>query len=133
MSEKQRKSVTLDPEVSAYLSQEGRNASQTVNKLVKMEMGKDVVDKTLLKYRMQSEKDQYKSAAQKARGHLERYNQLKRQLEKTKSREDELMQDVREKLANVPLQPDNPAVEKQAKRVNMAPKELIKEVQDDAN
>lgn len=130
MSEKQRKSFTLDPEVSAYLSQEGRNASQTVNKLVKMEMGKDAVDKTLLKYRMQSEKDQYESAAQKARGHLERYNQLKRQLEKTESREDELLQDVREKLANVPLRPDNPGVQAQAERVDMTPEELIEEIQD---
>lgn len=130
MSDKERKSFTLDPEVSAYLSQEGRNASQTVNKLVKMEMGKDAADKQLLKYRMQSEKDQYESAAQKARGHLERYNQLKRQLENTESKEDKIMQDVKEKLENVTLEPDNPGVQAQAERVDMEPAELIEEVKD---
>lgn len=130
MSEKERKSFTLDPEVSAYLSQEGRNASQTVNKLVKMEMGKDVADTQLIKYRMQSEKDQYQAAAQKARGHLERYNQLKKQLEETETQQDKIMADVKEKLENVPLEPDNPGVKAQAKRVDMDPEELIKELND---
>lgn len=131
MSEKERKTVTVDPEVAAYLSQEGRNASETVNKLVRMEMGEDVFNEQLIRFRMESEKDRYESAAQKARGHLERYNQLKERLEEVETKQDKLMQDVREKLENVPLEPDNPGVQAQAKRVDMSPEELIEQINDD--
>lgn len=130
MSEKERKSVTLDREVAAYLSQEGRNASQTVNKLVKMEMDGETTDKEILRYRMENQKDQYEISAQKALGHLKRYNQLKDQLEETESEEDKLMQDVKEKLENVTLEPDNPGVQAQAKRVDMEPAELIEVLED---
>lgn len=48
--------------------------------------------------------------------------------ENMKEQESELMQDVREKLENVPLDPDNPGVQAQAKRVDMEPAELIEEI-----
>lgn len=127
---KKRKTVTVDPEVKAYLDAEGRNASETVNRLVKMDMGEDVVNEEIIRMRMEMEKDRYESAAQKARGHLERYNQLKARLEQQHSQKQELFGEALEALQGVPLQPDNPAVENWASKLNMDPDELISEVED---
>jgi chromosome segregation ATPase len=57
---------------------------------------------------------------------------LELKLDKEESKESELMQDVKEKLENVPLEPENPGVQAQADRVDMEPTELIKEVKEDA-
>ena len=57
---------------------------------------------------------------------------LELKLEKEESKESELMQDVKEKLENVPLNPENPGVQAQAERVDMEPTELIKEIENDA-
>lgn len=78
---KKRKTVSLDPEVAAYLSAEGRNASEKVNKLVKMDMGEETMNEEILRMRAEMERDKYETAAQKARGHLERYNQIMERLE----------------------------------------------------
>ena len=122
---KKRKTVSLDPEVKAYLDSNGRNASETVNNLVKMEMGEEVVNETLIKMRMDMEKDRYEDAAQKARGHLERYNQLKQRLEQEQDAKQALLNDAREALEDVPLAVDNPAVENWADKLNLTPTELI--------
>lgn len=128
---KKRKTVSLDPEVKAYLDSNGRNASETVNRLVKMEMGEDVVNEQLIKMRMEMEKDRYEDAAQKARGHLERYNQLKQRLDNRKEAKDELLAEAKEKLAGIPHNPDNPAVENWADKLEMSPADLLEELEQD--
>lgn len=127
---KERKSVTLDPEVAAYLDSNCRNASQTVNKLVKMEMGEDVVNEQLLKMRMEMEKDRYESAAQKAKGHLERYNQLEKQWAEHKSRQQKQLTQAYETLESVPWEEDNTAIQKWAEKVGKTPRELIKQLEE---
>jgi len=129
---KERKTFTLDPEVKAYLDSSGRNASETVNRLVKMEMGEEVVNEQLIKMRMEMEKDRYEDAAQKARGHLERYNQLKARLDTEKEAKNELLEEAKEKLSDIPHSPDNPAVENWAEKLDMTPEELIQELGDDS-
>lgn len=128
---KERKTVTLDPEVAAYLNTEGRNASETVNKLVKLDMGEDVVNEQLIKMRMEMEQDRYESAAQKARGHLERYNQLKRRLDQRKDHQQSVIQDAKEALDGARLNTDNPAVKNWAEKANISPEELIEEVENE--
>lgn len=128
---KKRKTVTLDPEVKAYLDSNGRNASETVNQLVKMEMGEEVVNEQLIKMRMEMEEDRYEDAAQKARGHLERYNQLKSRLEQKQERSNTLLQEAGETLRDDQLQEDNPAVENWAEKIGIEPRELIEELGED--
>jgi len=55
---------------------------------------------------------------------------LEKKREKMEEQESELMQDVKEKLENVTLEPDNPGVQAQAERVDMEPTELIEEIKD---
>jgi len=85
---KERKTVSLDPEVAAYLGAEGRNASETVNRLVKLDMGDEAVNAEIIRMRMDMEEDRYKEAAQKAKGHLQRYNQLKDRLEQNQQQKE---------------------------------------------
>lgn len=128
---KKRTSVTLDPEVKAYLDANGRNASETVNRLVKMEMGEEVVNEQIIKMRMEMEKDRYEDAAQKARGHLERYNQLKTRLQSQQQKRNELLQEAKEALGSAYLTEDNPAVKNWSEKLEMEPTELIAAVKED--
>jgi hypothetical protein len=130
---KQRKTVSLDPEVKAYLDANGRNASETVNRLVQMEMGEEVVNEQLIKMRMDMEKDRYEDAAQKARGHLERYNQLSQRLEQQREKTEEKLQEARETLQAGQFYPENPAVENWADKLDMTPEELIEELEGGSN
>jgi len=127
---KKRKTVTLDPEVKAYLDTEGRNASETVNKLVKMEMGGEAVNKELIRMRMEMEEDRYQEAAQKARGHLERYNQLNDRISEIEEEEQNHRKEAFDLLKNVPWKPDNPAIQTNADDLDMTPEELIAELED---
>ena len=127
---KKRKTVTLDPEVKAYLDANGRNASETVNKLVKMEMGEEVINETLIKMRMDMERDRYQDAAQKARGHLERYNQLKQRLEQQQEKSNALLEEARDALTDVPREEDNPAIQNWAEKIGIEPTKLIEELEE---
>jgi len=127
---KERRTVSLPPEVDGYLSQEGVNASELVSRLVKLEMGDDVVNDQLIKMRMQMEKDRYEDAAQKAKGHLQRYNQLKERLEVEHEQQQDIIQDAVDALDGSRLTPDNPAVKNWAEKAGITPEELIQEVTD---
>jgi multidrug resistance efflux pump len=125
---KQRKTFTLDPEVKAYLDAEGRNASETVNRLVKLDMGEEVVNTEIIKMRMEMEKDKYEAAAQRAKGHLERYNQLQSRLENQHSKKQDKLKEAREAIGGKHLTADNPAVKNWAEKCDMTPEELLEEL-----
>lgn len=127
---KKRTSITVDPEVKAYLDANGRNASETVNRLVKMEMGEDVVNEQIIEMRMQMEKDRYEDAAQKARGHLERYNQLKSRLDNQRDETRQLVKEAKEVLGDAHLTADNPAVKNWAEKTGLEPETLIRKVKE---
>ena len=127
---KERKTFSLDPEVKAYLDTEGRNASATVNKLVKMEMGGQAVNKEIIKMRIEMEEDRYKQAAQNARSHLERRNELVERLQKVESEERDELMEALDTLESVPWKPDNPAIQTNADDLDMTPEELIAELED---
>lgn len=116
---KERKTFSLDPEVKAYLDAEGRNASETVNKLVKMEMGDEALNEEIIRMRMDMEKDRYEDAAAQARGHLKRYNELKSRLEKRESQEEKVLQEAAETLSRHQLHEDSNPVEFWAEKADM--------------
>lgn len=128
---KKRKTVTLDPEVAAYLDVEGRNASETVNRLVRIDMGEEAVNDQILEMRMEMQRDRYEEAASKAKNHLKRYNQLKERLEKARSKKSGLFEEAKDALAEVPKKTDNPAVQNWAQKLGMTPSELIQELEGD--
>lgn len=81
MSQKERVSASVDPEVSAYLSQDHVNASGLINDLVTRHMNGGASDELLREFRMQQLEDEYKDAAATARRKLQEFNRLKEQEE----------------------------------------------------
>jgi len=138
MSEKKQVKVYLPEELHQMLSRRQITNSEIVESALLREFGG--LKKQSLERRIEELDDRITSTVKEKNERereIEQYREekqtLQQKLMRIEEQETERMQDVREKLANVPLEPNNPAVEKQAKRVDMAPKELIKEVQDDAN
>jgi len=126
---KKRKTVSLDPEVKAYLDAEGRNASETVNRLVKLDMGDEAVNEEIIRMRMDMEKDRYQEAANKARGHLERYNQLKSRLEGRKSQQEQVLAEAADTLSLHQLHEDSNPVEFWADKAEMDISEFLSEME----
>jgi predicted nuclease with TOPRIM domain len=125
---KQRKTVTLDPEAAAYLDETGRNASETVNHLVKQDMGTENENVDLLKLRLeqvQSERETLEARAEKKR---EEEQRLEARLERLQENASNTIADARDALDGASLTPKNPAVQNWADKANLSPEELIEEL-----
>lgn len=68
---KERTSVSLDPEVAEYLSQNGTNASELVNELVKQHMNGGASEEQILDFRI----SQVESETESLKAQLERKEQ----------------------------------------------------------
>jgi uncharacterized protein (DUF3084 family) len=73
---KERRGVSLEPEVNEYLSQEGVNASQKINKLVKQEMNAGTTERAMLQLRL----EQVRGDISNHEGELERLRKQEQDL-----------------------------------------------------
>lgn len=92
---KDRRSITLDPEVSDYLSKDGVNASALINKLVREYMAGGDTSQELRRLRIQqteSEIENLEMQMEQRRKELERLRELEkeRKIEKEADREEAL-------------------------------------------
>jgi len=79
MTDKERVSASVDPEVAAYLKQDHVNASGLINDLVSRHMNGGATDELLREFRIQQLEEEYKDAASTARRKLQQRNKLKQQ------------------------------------------------------
>lgn len=62
---------------------------------------------------------------------LKSLRRKKEEMENAKEQQQEQLQDVVERLADAPRDPENPAIKHNANKLNMTPEELIDELPDD--
>jgi hypothetical protein len=125
---KERRTVSLEPEVDAYLSRDGVNASELVNSLVKKSMnGTDTEDalKELRKQQIRSDIQELQTRMESRREELDTIKDLEE--EQQKERESQLQEAI-SKAKDAPRDPENPAIQTQAEKVGMSPEEFIDEL-----
>lgn len=125
---KERRTVTLESEVNDYLAQDHVNASGLVNDLVKRHMNGDDTDGAIREFRirqLEEEAEEYTSRAERKRTEAERLKQAATE-KKAEKRED--LNKAIEQLADAPRDPNNPAVESQARKLGIEPEDLVAEL-----
>ena len=125
---KERRTVTLESEVNDYLAQDHVNASGLVNDLVKRHMNGDDTDGAIREFRirqLEEEAEEYASRAERKRTEADR---LKQAATEKKAEKREELQKAIEQLADAPRDPDNPAVESQARKLGIEPEDLVAEL-----
>lgn len=130
---KERRAVSLDPEVDAYLAREEVNASGLVNDLVKRHMNGDAGTDALRELRreqLRSEIESLEADAERKREELETINEVESEAEQEREAK---LQDAIDKAKDAPRDPDNPAIKEQAKRVGMDPSEFVQELPEQDN
>jgi len=86
---KQRRTVSLEPEVDEYLSQSGVNASELVNELVEKHMNGGASEDQIREFRKKQVKSEYEQYANQARMKLEELNELQEREEQENQQEKE--------------------------------------------
>jgi len=125
---KDRITVSLEPEVASYLQQDAVNASGLVNNLVKKQMGGESSEAAMVKLRLEqvsSKIEQTESALQNKRGEKER---LEERLSEIQSTNEERLEEARQQLKGVPKDPDNPAIQNWAEKLDLKPSELLEKL-----
>ena len=125
---KERRAVTLEPEVDEYLAQPHVNASGLVNDLVKRHMNGDDTGAAIREFRIRQLEEEAEEYENRAERKLEEAERLKAaEAAKEEEREDQI-ESAAESLPEKIRDPDNPAVETQAAKVGMEPDELLAEL-----
>lgn len=122
---KDRRTVSLDPEVEEFLSSEGVNASQLVNKLVRNHAsagGDRVAMLELREEQLQSEVNELERRLESKTDELET---VRERLSDERSGRDQAVEDAAEELEGVPLDTDNPAIENWSEKLDLSPGELV--------
>jgi DNA anti-recombination protein RmuC len=125
---KQRRSVSLEPEVHEYLSREEVNASALVNDLVRQHMEGVVKDAAVLRLRKQQVQSEVDHLRARAENKVDELEELEARLESSVSQHNAELEESLEKLQRVEHEPTNPAIQKHAEKLDMTPKELIDEL-----
>ena len=127
---KERRAVSLDPEVDAFLAREEVNASGLVNDLVRRHMNGDTGTDALRELRreqLKSEIESYEKQAEQKREELETLNKVESEAEQEQAAK---LQDAIERCEGLPRDPDNPGIKTQAAKVGMDPEEFVDELPD---
>jgi len=127
MSDKKRRTVTLEEENHEFLKQED-NASAVVNDLVDQyrrngDRGTAGID-LQLKQKMRALEDKREEVKRLERD-VEELEALRREFQREENAE---LQEARDVLANAPRDPENEAIQTWAKKLGLTPEELIEEL-----
>lgn len=131
---KKRKTVSVEPDVHEFLSEEGRNASETVNKLVRKEMNGEGLSEELLKMRIEQAEREYRQKANQTREALEHLNNLRKRLDKHQERQKQQLEEiaadvpVKQLRSGIIIDADEPVLESYADSAGVDVDELREEV-----
>jgi len=89
MSEKTQISITVDPEVAEYLSQDGLNRSGFMNKAAREKIGLDTRNTEMLRFRLNQVREEREEAEQKAERKSKLEEKLEKQLEQQQQQEEQ--------------------------------------------
>lgn len=128
MTEKERRTFTLDPENDRYC-EELDNASAKVNRVItQLRQGSDsgtvAIDMQLRQKRR--ELTDAKNTVDRLESDIEELERVKDELTTQESKE---ISDAREALKDTPKKPTNPAIKKWANDLSMTPERLVERLQ----
>lgn len=127
---KERRSVSLDKQNHAYLSQNHVNASGLVNRLLEQYRSGGELGEELLNLRIQmieDDIDELESRIEARRSTIKQLRQAKNQHQESRR---QVIEEAAEQLGPEHLQDDNPAVEHWAEKAGISYGELIEELRD---
>lgn len=129
---KERRTVSLDPEVEEYLSQEGVNASELVNNLVETHVSAGGNEKAMLELREQQLESEVAELESRTETKQEELAQVRDRLSEFRDKREDVIQEARNTLEDIPLEPDNPAVQNWAGKAEMPVDEFIAALENDS-
>lgn len=132
MSDKERTSITVDKDVYEYLSQSEVNQSGLINELVKEYKDNQNRQVAALELRYNHLIDEGEDLQDRAEAKFEKAAEVKELLEDAKDKEPEQLQEAIDALGSISeeqLEPDNPAVQNWAAKLNMDEDTLLDKVQ----
>jgi chromosome segregation ATPase len=122
---KERRTVSLDPEVDDHLSKDGVNASELVNKLVRTHATAGGSDRAMLELReqqLESELADLESRTERKRQELE---QVREQLAEYRDAREDIIAEARNTLTREQYDPANEAVKTWAEKAEMSPEAFV--------
>lgn len=132
---KVRKTVTVDRQLAEIVDERDEfNLSGFVNACLEQHFAGDDVtspQQTALKARLEEIEAELDEAEQKRDRLRSKRERIEEELEEIQDDEPELMDQAREKLANTPKDPDNPAIQNWASKLGIPSSELVKELSND--
>jgi predicted RNase H-like nuclease (RuvC/YqgF family) len=127
MTEKERRTVTLDPENDRVL-EDSDNASAIVNDLVEQYRKNGDRGTAALELQREQKQRELKNAKRKVENLKQDIAELDALIREYQREEDAELQEAREKLAQTPKEPDNPAIQSWAQDLGLTPEQLLDEL-----
>jgi len=127
MTEKKRRTVTLDPENDRVL-EDSDNASAIVNDLVEQYRKNGDRGTAALELQREQKQRELKNAKRKVENLEQDIAELDALIREYQREEDAELQEAREKLAQTPKEPDNPAIQSWAQDLGLTPEQLLDEL-----
>lgn len=131
MSDKVSTSVTLTTENREYLDREVNNRSAFINDLIEAHRnGKSDMEEAIARHRREqllSELNRVESREEQIKDELEH---IQMRISEEQERKAEQLEKAKDALAEVPKEPDNPAIENWADKLDMTPRELLDTLED---
>jgi len=129
MSEKKRKAFTLDPENKEFLDSQD-NASAVVNDLVdQLRRGNASRDVAALQLRRSQKQKEVERVREKLEGLENDLAEIDALIAEFESEVDPELEKALEKLENTPRDPENPAIQRWARKVELTPSDLVGELE----
>lgn len=131
MSDKVSTSVTLEPENREYLDREVNNRSAFINDLIEAHRkGKSEMEEAIARHRKQQLKSELRSVESREEQITNELEHINQKIASEEERKERLWKEAIDALEGVPMEPDNPAVQNWAGKLDMTPAELIEEIEE---
>lgn len=124
-------SFSADDDVKTYLERDSINASGLVNDLVRMHMNGGGDSKQMREFRIQQLQSEIESLESKLENKREQLDRLMEQDEKYESKRERDLEEALGLLETVDWEVGNPAIEKQARELDMSQEELIERLEEE--
>lgn len=127
---KDRRGISISPEVNEYLSRDGVNASELVEKLVREHMKQGDTATAAIQVQLNQKKrelDRVQTEEEQLQRDIAELEELQRQLTTEESAE---LETHLETLRNTPADPTNPAIRNHANALDITPQALVRELEE---
>lgn len=126
---KDRRGISISPDVNEYLSREGVNASELVEKLVREHMRQGDTAVAAVQVQLNQKKrelDRVQTEEEQLQQDIAELEELQQQLSTEDSEE---LETHLETLKKTPADPTNPAIRNHAKVLDITPQALVRELE----